>query len=83
MATEKARKRDGVFTSPMTLLSEVRCSQRDSTAGCINGSDKVAFRHQIRFGERFDPVHARTTALDTVTVKQIERLQSQKGVRIG
>ena len=57
--------------------------QGDTTAGCINGSDKVAFRHQIRFDEPFDLAHARTTALGTVNVKQIERLQSQERVRIG
>ena len=49
----------------------------------IIGSDKFAFRHQIRFDEQFDLVHARTTALGTVNVKQIERLQSQERVRIG
>src|SRR5205823_3978834 len=46
--------------------------QGDTTAGCINGRDKVAFRHQIRFDEQFDLVHARTTALGTVTYRHPE-----------
>ena len=43
--------------------------QRDTTAACINGRNKVAFRHQICFDEQFDSVHARTTALGAVNVK--------------
>jgi hypothetical protein len=55
--------------------------QGHRTAGCINGNDKLAFRHQIRFDQQFDLAHARTTALGAANVKRIATLQSQQRVR--
>jgi hypothetical protein len=58
--------------------SAVRQGHR--TAGCINGNDELAFRHQIRFDQQFDLAHARTTALGAANVKRIARLQSRDRV---